>query len=45
MERFELRMQLGNHIHTLESVRECEGLSPHTPKWIPTLGVGVPINC
>ncbi len=22
-------------------VRECEGMNPHTPKWTPTLGVGV----
>jgi hypothetical protein len=27
--------------HAPESVRECEGMNPHTPKSIPTLGVGV----
>jgi hypothetical protein len=26
------------------SVGECEGMSPHTPKWPPTLGVGVPMD-
>jgi hypothetical protein len=30
-----------SHIHTLESVKECEGMYPHTPKWTPILGVGV----
>jgi hypothetical protein len=39
-----LRVQPRSHTHTFESVRECEGMNPHTPKWIPTLGVGVPIN-
>jgi hypothetical protein len=24
------------------SVGECEGMNPHTPKWAPILGVGVP---
>jgi hypothetical protein len=28
--------------HTPGSVRKCEGVNPHTPKWIPKLGVGVP---
>jgi len=27
--------------HALGSARECEGIDPHTPKGIPTLGVGV----
>jgi hypothetical protein len=27
------KMQLGNHIHIPENVRECEGMSPRTPKW------------
>jgi hypothetical protein len=22
--------------------KECEGMNPHTPKWTPMLGVGVP---
>jgi hypothetical protein len=28
----------------LESVREYEGMNPHTPKVTPTLGDGVPVN-
>jgi hypothetical protein len=27
-----------------ESEGECEGMNPHTPKWAPTLGVGVPMD-
>jgi len=30
--------------HALGSVRECEGIPPHTPKGIPTLGVGVSVD-
>jgi len=41
MERCGLRVQAKSHIHTLENVRECEGMSPNTPKWILTLGVRV----
>jgi hypothetical protein len=26
-----------SHLHS----QECEGMNPHTPKWIPTLGVGI----
>ncbi len=26
------------------SARECEGIDPHTPKGIPTLGIGVMVN-
>jgi len=26
------------------NVEECEGMNPHTPKWAPTLGVGVPMD-
>jgi len=28
----------------LESVREYEGVNPHTPKATPTLGDGVPVD-
>jgi hypothetical protein len=28
--------------HTLRSAKECEGVNPHTPKWTPILGVGIP---
>jgi hypothetical protein len=30
--------------HVLRSARECERMNPHTPKWVPTLGVGVPMD-
>jgi len=30
--------------HTLESVKKCEGVNLHTPKAIPTLGDGVPVD-
>jgi len=30
--------------HALGSARKCEGIDPHTPKAIPTLGVGVSVD-
>jgi hypothetical protein len=30
--------------HAPESVGKCEWMNPHTPKWAPTLGVGVPMD-
>ncbi len=30
--------------HAPGSVWKCEGMNPHTPKWAPTLGVGVPMD-
>jgi hypothetical protein len=30
--------------HAHGSSRECEGMNPHTPKWVPILGVEVPMN-
>ncbi len=39
MERCGPKVQHENHIHTFKSVRECEGLNPHNPKWIPILRV------
>jgi hypothetical protein len=36
--------QLGVTFHVPESVRGCEGMNPHTPNWVPTLGVGVPMD-
>jgi hypothetical protein len=30
--------------HVPESVGECEGMKPHTPKRVPTLGIVVPMN-
>ncbi len=29
---------------TLSRMQECERMNPHTPKWTPTLGVGVPTD-
>jgi len=31
----------GVTFYILESVGECEGMNPHTPKWASTLGVEV----
>jgi hypothetical protein len=30
--------------HVLENVGECEGMKPHIPKWIPILGIRVPMD-
>ncbi len=30
--------------HVSGSVRECERMNPHTPKWAPILGVGLPMD-
>jgi len=30
--------------HVIGSVGKCEGMNPHTPKWAPTLGIGVPMD-
>ncbi len=35
---------LGVTFHVPKSVGECEGMNPHTPKWAPTLGIGVPME-
>jgi hypothetical protein len=35
------KVQAKNHIYTPESAKECEGMSPRTPKWTSSLGVGV----
>jgi hypothetical protein len=34
----------GVTFHAPGSVRKCEGMNPHTPKWAPTLGVRVPMD-
>jgi hypothetical protein len=31
-------------LHALGSAKECEGMNPHTPKWTPMLGIGVPMD-
>jgi len=35
---------LGVTPHALRTVRKCEGMNPHTPKAISTLGVGVLVD-
>ncbi len=35
---------LGVTSHAPESVGECEGMTPHTPKGAPTLGIGVLVD-
>ncbi len=45
----ELRQEEARESHhilsgVLESVREYEGVHPHTPKATPTLGDGVPVD-
>jgi hypothetical protein len=34
--------EAGSHITCSRECKECEGMSLHTPKWTPMLGVGVP---
>jgi hypothetical protein len=34
----------GVTLHAPESVGECEGMNPHTPKGVSTLGVGIPMD-
>jgi hypothetical protein len=38
------KVQAKSHIHTFESVGECERMSSHIPKWTPILGIGVPMD-
>jgi hypothetical protein len=35
---------LGITSHALVNVGECEGMDRHILKWVPTLGVGVPMD-
>jgi len=35
---------MGVTFHALGSVGKCEGMNSHTPKWAPTLGVGIPMD-
>jgi len=35
------KVQVESHINIPKSVGKCEGMNPHTPKWIPTLKVRV----
>jgi hypothetical protein len=41
MERCGPKMQPKSHTHTLGIAKECEGMSPHSTKWTPILGVEV----
>jgi hypothetical protein len=36
--------RLGVTFHAPRNVGECERMNPHTPKWVPTLGVGIPMD-
>jgi hypothetical protein len=35
---------LGVTFHAPDNAKKCEGMNPHTPKGIPTLGVGTPVD-
>jgi len=34
----------GVTFHAHGSLEKCEGTNPHTPKWAPIFGVGVPMD-
>jgi hypothetical protein len=36
------RGRLGSHFTCSWECKECEGMNPHTPKWIPIVGIRVP---
>jgi hypothetical protein len=38
------KWNLGVTFHAPKSGRECEGMNPHTPKWVPTLRVKVSMD-
>jgi hypothetical protein len=38
------RVSPGITFHAPRNARECEGMNPHTPKWTPTLGIGIPMH-
>ncbi len=33
-----------SHLHSQICEGMCQGMNPHTPKWTPILGVGVPMD-
>jgi hypothetical protein len=35
---------MGVTFHAFGRVGKCEGMNPHIPKWIPTLGIKVPMD-
>jgi hypothetical protein len=44
MERCGSGVQPESHIHIPKSARKCEGMSPHIPKWILIVGIGILVN-
>jgi hypothetical protein len=38
-----INMMIQHRPKGIYSVRKCEGINPHIPKWAPTLGIEVPI--
>jgi hypothetical protein len=38
------KWSLGVTSHVFGSVGRCEGMNQHTPKWAPTLGVGISMD-
>ncbi len=35
------KWSVGVTFYVFGSVKECEGMNPHIPKWAPTLGIGL----
>jgi len=44
LQRCGSKVKSKSHISCSQECRKCEGKNPHTPKWAPTLGVGVPMD-
>jgi hypothetical protein len=40
--RLRANRETQEHFTCSRECKECEGMNPHTPKWTPILGVGVP---
>jgi hypothetical protein len=40
--RLQAKNEAGSHITWSRECKECEGMNPHTPKWTPIVGIGVP---
>jgi hypothetical protein len=40
--RLQAKKETREHFTCSRECKECEGMNPHTPKWAPMLGVGVP---
>jgi hypothetical protein len=39
-----VRVESEAHESHFMLLKVCEGMNSHTPKWVPTLGVGVPMD-